>query len=1257
MSKYVFNQFNLIQKVIENSRIFTIIILGVVLFLSANTIVQAATFTVTKTADTNDANCDADCSLREAIAAANAASTDDVIQFDGTVFSQVSSVILSGTELTIADNGSLTINGAGANLLTISGNNQSRVFFINGGAKVVFNDLTIANGNAGIGDGGGILVDGSQITELSINKSRINNNTAGSNTTGGAGGGIYSKSFGSININNSTVNNNFAGSDGGGIFGGVSKLSITNSTVSGNTAKFTGGGVFIDSASGTLSITNSTIDNNTATFQNGGGIYSRTATITNSTISSNRAGSDGGGIRNSGATTITNSTISNNRAGTGGSGDGGGVNQGSFNGDYLNLRNTIIADNLRGASVNIPDDFRGNLNSQGYNLIETTNNQPIFGDSTGNIIGRDPQLLPLGNYGGTTQTVALKPTSPAIDAADSNNFPEKDQRGISRPQDGDANGSILPDIGAFELKAVAVTNTNNSGEGSFRQALLDANANAGLDTIVFNIAPGGVQTIQFSSDLPRITDPVIIDATTQPGYSGNPIIEIRGSLVGSSYGLAIDAGNTTIRGLVINNFNLGGIGIFNNGGNKIENNFIGTNIAGTEARLNSGEGIRIFNSSNNIIGGISINARNLISGNSGAGIGVNGTTNSNNVFQGNYIGTDITGMVKIPNGREGICLCSSNPDFNVTNNLIGGTTPGAGNLISGNRFSEVTIGGFPTTGNTVQGNLIGTNATGTQAITSTGYGIEIYSARNNIIGGTAAGAGNIITGNTFGDVNGGSGISIERASGNIIQGNFIGTDITGKMALPNFDWGIRIFENSQNNIIGGIESGAGNTIAFNRRAGIIISRPSFPDLPVINNSIRGNSIFFNGELGIDLTGNTGVGVTPNDSCDADTGVNNLQNYPVLTSAFSNGTNTNITGSLNSTASASFAIDFFVSPTYDNANFGEGKIYIGSTNVTTAGNCNAEFNATLSYPTAGSQFITATATDSNGNTSEFSQFVLATGTSTKTKFDFDGDGRSDISVFRPSTGSWYLLQSTNNSFFGQSFGVSTDIVTPADFDGDGKTDFAVFRPENGTWYLQQSTAGFTAIQFGQNGDIPIPADYDGDGKGDIAVYRPSTGGWYRLNSSNGQFVAVGFGIAEDKPTIGDFDGDGKSDIAVFRPSAGSWYRLNSSNNQFVATQFGVAEDKPTPADFDGDGKTDISVFRPSTGGWYRLNSSNGQFVAVGFGISEDKPVAADFDGDGKADIAVFRPSGGNWYLLRSTAGFSAVQFGTTEDKPVPNAFIR
>jgi hypothetical protein len=274
------------------------------------------------------------------------------------------------------------------------------------------------------------------------------------------------------------------------------------------------------------------------------------------------------------------------------------------------------------------------------------------------------------------------------------------------------------------------------------------------------------------------------------------------------------------------------------------------------------------------------------------------------------------------------------------------------------------------------------------------------------------------------------------------------------------------------------------------------------------------------------------------------------------------------------------------------------------------------------------------------------------------FDYDGDGKADISVFRPSAGSWYLSQSSNNAFISIQFGATGDLIAPADFDGDGKTDISVFRPTDGGWYrLNSSNDTFSALQFGANGDLPVPGDFDGDAKADIGVYRPSAGSWFRINSSNQQFIAAQFGVAEDKPLVGDFDGDGKSDLTVWRPSNGTWYRINSATDTFSPNQFGAAGDKPVAADYDGDGKTDLAVYRPSVGDWYIINSSNASFTGLHFGVTEDLPAPADFDGDGKADLVVFRPSSGTWYLLRTTAGFTGFQFGTNGDIPTPNAFVR
>lgn len=267
-------------------------------------------------------------------------------------------------------------------------------------------------------------------------------------------------------------------------------------------------------------------------------------------------------------------------------------------------------------------------------------------------------------------------------------------------------------------------------------------------------------------------------------------------------------------------------------------------------------------------------------------------------------------------------------------------------------------------------------------------------------------------------------------------------------------------------------------------------------------------------------------------------------------------------------------------------------------------------------------------------------------------DFDGDGSNDLSLFRPSTGTWYSQNNQGTTAF--SWGLSGDQMVSGDYDGDGKTDATVYRNQGGAgiWYVRRSSDnGLTGLQFGLGDDVAVRGDYDGDGRSDFAVFRPSNGNWYITRSSNGSVLTINWGLSGDKPVATDFDGDGKTDIAVYRPSSGAWYVLRSRDGAFQAVQFGLAEDIPVRGDYDGDGKADYVVYRPSTGVWYVMKSSDGSFFAMQFGLSEDIPVAGNYDGDNKADIAVFRPSSGVWYVLRSSDGaFQAIQFGLSGDVP-------
>ena len=498
--------------------------------------------------------------------------------------------------------------------------------------------------------------------------------------------------------------------------------------------------------------------------------------------------------------------------------------------------------------------------------------------------------------------------------------------------------SMANNLGAA---TVIVSNVNDSGPGSLRAAIDAANQSPFVpDTIVFNISTsdpgfdGSVFTIKPLSALPPLTDAnTTIDGATQTAFTGDtnpagPEVVLNGSQVGFvGGGLVINSSGNIINSLVLNGFNNTGIDINGAGAtsNTVTGCYLGTNPTGDSAVPNTFDGLAITGgASNNTIGGSSPAERNLISGNARNGLLILdqvGSGSNNNIVQGNFIGTDATGQTALGNSQLGTTQGGIQIGPNANGNLVGGTTSGARNVISGNASLGVYLAsGNDISNNQIQGNFIGTDVTGTLSVGNQGPGgVGLFSTSPNTIGGTTSGAQNVISGNLS------SGIHCNGCQNQVIQGNLIST---------NAGTGVILFSQLNN---------------------------------ALNNAILSNSIYDNGGLGIDLGGD---GVTPNDANDTDTGPNNLQNYPVLTSITTSGGNVNIVGTLNSVANTTFRLEFFGSDADDPSGFDEGRFFLGSSNVTTDGSSNASFD--LNFPLVpGVGRITATATDPNGNTSEFS----------------------------------------------------------------------------------------------------------------------------------------------------------------------------------------------------------------------------------------------------------------------------------------------
>lgn len=264
-------------------------------------------------------------------------------------------------------------------------------------------------------------------------------------------------------------------------------------------------------------------------------------------------------------------------------------------------------------------------------------------------------------------------------------------------------------------------------------------------------------------------------------------------------------------------------------------------------------------------------------------------------------------------------------------------------------------------------------------------------------------------------------------------------------------------------------------------------------------------------------------------------------------------------------------------------------------------------------------------------------------------DFDGDGRTDISVFRPSEGNWYINGSTAG-FFGLNWGLAGDVLLPADFDGDGVTDVAVARMTDDEgqadfYIINSQTLTFTGYSWGQTGDIPLAGDYDGDGEDDVTVYRPSDNTWYTA-LDNGTALIRQYGGAGDTPIVGDFDGDGTDDLATWNAGV-----INAQLSGGGNMSRNVGGNMNVTGDFDGDGKHDAASYDTSTGEWRIWMSMSDTLETYQFGVGTDIPAPGDYDGDGKQDLAIYR--NGEWWVynsLSSTVSVSA--FGVGGDSVIP-----
>jgi CSLREA domain-containing protein len=851
------------------------------------------------------------------------------------------------------------------------GNSGQGISDFNGASSNTIGGTTPGDGNVISANNNGIAINNATTTGNVVQGNLIGTDSSGALALGNLNRGItFDQDSKNNTIGGGGAGNTIAHNGSNGVWMGGALT--TGNAILGN-AIYANGAIGIDLAANGVDV-NDTGDGDTGpnNFQNHPVL---SAALTNSAGSANFAGS----LNSAASTNYRIELFASSVADPSGFGEGERY-LGATNVATDVTGNVLFAVSLAAAlgagesvsatatnlTTNDTSEF-GNVVVATGSLVVTTTSDTVDGDtsSVANLIatpGADNRISLREAILATNATAGTDTVGFAIPLTDPNHFYYKD----------DALAGSLSIVQATTLADV-------STPSSPVITSYDSDYPAGLAHSWYRIQPAGA--------LPNITDTLLLDGSTEPlALTGAPAIELNGALAGATTGLTLTgaaSSGSTIKALDVDQWGANAIRcLASSSNNVVVGNYLGTGPAG---KLSNGNAVGVFlSTSGNRIGGTTVAERNVISANSVDGLQISTATATGNLVQGNYIGVDVTGTAALGNTNTGVAIYAG-----AANTTVGGSAS-ARNLISANGLYGVGLSA--TTGNVIASNFIGTNAAGTAALGNTQHGVRIASASSgNTVGGTTPAVRNVISGNA------GQGVRIDGAGtvNNVIEGNFIGTNAVGAAGIANGTGGIAITNSAATNTIGGVAGGASNVIAYNVSYGIDLGAAAGT-----GNSILSNSIFGNTALGIDLLND---GVTANDVLDADTGPNDLLNFPFITSVQDSGGTLTAYFKLDVPA-GSYRIEFFANPSgADGSGNGEGEVLVGATNVTHAGGGSANFTHT--FAGVAGNVITGTTTLCTdgatcslfGDTSEFSNAFTAVPTAvTLTSFTAVGrDGAVDL----------------------------------------------------------------------------------------------------------------------------------------------------------------------------------------------------------------------------------------------------------------------